>query len=65
MKKPSPIIKRIEVPVLFTEAEVKFMHHLSHRNHLTPGEMITSIVRRHLKTRYQAPRKEWYYVFGK
>jgi len=58
-------IARVEVPVLFTVEEQRFLTHLSHRTHLTPSEMIASVMRRHLKSRYQIPRKDWYYAFGK
>lgn len=58
-------IVRVEVPVLFTREEQRFLAHLGQRTQLTPGELIASIVRRHIRSRYQIPRKDWYYAFGK
>lgn len=55
---------RVAIAVLFTKDEAKFLRHLGRRSCLTPSEMITSVMRRHIKTRYRVPRKEWYYVFG-
>jgi hypothetical protein len=63
-KKAAPIT-RIEVPVLFTKEEHLFLVHLGRRNNLTPSQMMASVMRRHLKSRYKIPRREWYYVFGK
>lgn len=65
MRKTKQKIERVEVAVLFTKEEYQFLNHLSRRSHLTKAQMIASVMRRHIKSRYQFPRREWHYVFGK
>lgn len=56
-------LKKLKMFVTLTEVEKRFWQSLASHTKLTPSELMTSVLRRHMKSRYIIPRKEWYYVF--
>lgn len=58
------VVARVKMPITLTKTEKDFLVALSRRSNMTPSQLVTSVMRRHIKSRYRIPRKEWYYVFG-